>query len=53
LKAGGKPASSVVKELARIVYWVDGRDSLLAKILDWLFVYTLQVAFCGGSLETA
>jgi len=47
LKAGGKPASSVVKELARIVYWVDGRDSLLAKILDWLFVYTLQVAFAA------
>ena len=47
LKTGGERASSAVKKLARIVYWVDGRDSLLAKILEWLFAYTLQVAFAA------
>ena len=47
LRTGGEPASSAVRKLARIVYWVDGRDSLLAKILEWLFVYTLQVAFAA------
>ncbi len=47
LKEGGEPASSVVRKLARIVEWVDGRDSLLAKILEWLFVYTVQVSFAA------
>jgi MutS domain V len=47
LKTGGERASSAVRRLARIVYWVDGRDSLLAKILEWLFAYTLQVAFAA------
>ena len=47
LKAGGDPASRVVRKLARIVEWVDGRDSLLAKILEWLFAYTAQVALAA------
>src|SRR5262249_4611921 len=33
------------RRLARIVYWVDGREGLLAKLLEWLVVYTVQVAF--------
>jgi len=47
LKAGGDAASKAVRRLARIVYWVDGRESLLGKILEWLIVYTLQVAFAA------
>jgi len=47
LKAGGDAASKGVRRLARIVYWVDGRESLLGKILEWLIVYTLQVAFAA------
>jgi DNA mismatch repair ATPase MutS len=47
LKSGGEPASKAVRRLARIVYWVDGRDSLLGKILEWLIVYTAQVAFAA------
>jgi len=47
LKAGGDTASKAIKRLARIVYWVDGRESLLGKILEWLIVYTLQVAFAA------
>jgi len=47
LKSAGEPASKAVRRLARTVYWVDGRDSLLGKILEWLIVYTLQVAFAA------
>ena len=47
LKAGGDTASKAVRRLARIVYWVDGRESLLGKILEWLIVYTLHVAFAA------
>jgi len=47
LKAGDEPASKAVQRLARIVYWVDGRDSLLAKLLEWPFAYTAQVAFAA------
>lgn len=47
LKSGGDRASKAVGRLARIVYWVDGRESLLGKIMEWLIVYTLQVAFAA------
>jgi hypothetical protein len=47
LKLGGEAASTAVQRLARVVYWVDGRDSLLGKILEWLIVYSLQVAFAA------
>jgi MutS domain V len=47
LKIGSESSSSAVRKLARVVYWVDGRDSLLAKILEWLFAYTVQVAFAA------
>jgi len=47
LKAGDEPASKAVRRLARIVYWVDGRGSLLAKLLEWPFAYTAQVAFAA------
>ena len=47
LKMGSEPASKAVRRLARIVYWVDGRESLLGKILEWPIVYTLQVAFAA------
>jgi MutS-like protein len=49
LKEGGETASSAMRKLARIMYWVDGRDSLLGKILEWLIVYTVQVAFAAES----
>jgi len=47
LGASGKPASKGVRKLARIMYWVDARDSLLAKLLEWLVSYTVQVAFAA------
>jgi len=51
LKASGDAASKAVRRLARIVYWVDGRESLLGKILEWLIVYTLQVAFAAEAWQ--
>ena len=46
-KEGGLPASKVIRRFARIVYWIDARHSLLAHLADFLFVYTLQVAFAA------
>ncbi|HLK05803.1 MAG TPA: hypothetical protein VKT53_15300 [Candidatus Acidoferrum sp.] len=47
LRSGGEPASKAVRRLARVMAWVDGRASLLGKILEWLIVYTVQVAFAA------
>jgi DNA mismatch repair ATPase MutS len=45
LKEHAKPASQAIRSLARIVYWIDARHSLLAHLVDLPFLYALQVAF--------
>lgn len=47
LKEHPKPASQAIRSLARIVYWADARHSLLSRIVDIPFLYTLQVAFAA------
>jgi hypothetical protein len=47
LKAHPKPASRVIRKLARTVYWIDARHSLLAHLADVPFLYTLQVGFAA------
>ena len=47
LKKGPLPASRVIRKLARIVYWLDARDNLLAQLVDLPLLYTLQVAFAA------
>ncbi|HEX8837948.1 MAG TPA: hypothetical protein VF748_13480 [Candidatus Acidoferrum sp.] len=47
LKEGSKPAAQVIRGLARIVYWIDARHSLLAHLADLPFLYTPQVAFAA------
>ena len=47
LKEQAKPASQAIRSLARIVYWIDARHSLLAHLVDLPFLYTLQVAFAA------
>jgi hypothetical protein len=47
LKRGGQPASQLIRKLARIVYWIDARDSLLAHIVELPLLYTVQVAFAA------
>ena len=49
LKEHPKPASQSIRKLARIVYWIDARHSLLAHLVDLPFLYTLQVAFAAES----
>lgn len=45
LNEQAKPASQAIRSLARIVYWIDARHSLLAHLVDLPLLYTLQVAF--------
>lgn len=47
LNRGLLPASKVMRRLARIVYWVDARHSLLAHLAELPFLYTLQVALAA------
>jgi hypothetical protein len=47
LKRGEITASTAVRKLARVTSWIDGRESLLALILEWLAVYSLQVALAA------
>ena len=49
LKEHPQPASEIIRSLARIVYWIDARHSLLAHLADVPFLYTLHVAFAAES----
>jgi hypothetical protein len=44
LKREGALASSVIRKLARLVFWIDARGSLVGAILEWLVLYSLQLA---------
>ena len=46
-KADLATASGAVRRLARVVYWAENRENLMAKIVEWPFLYTLQVAFAA------
>ncbi|HKW56935.1 MAG TPA: hypothetical protein VJN42_06205 [Candidatus Acidoferrum sp.] len=39
-----EPASKAVRRFARIVYWIDASDGLLAKLCELPFLYSVQVA---------
>ncbi|MGH9771304.1 MAG: MutS-related protein [Candidatus Acidiferrales bacterium] len=49
LKPGGQAASHSIRQLARIVYWIDARNSLIGKFLDLPLLYTLQAALAAES----
>jgi hypothetical protein len=49
LTRGNLPASQAVRQLARIVYWVDGREGMLAKLADLPLLYSLQTAFAADA----
>ena len=44
LRREGALASSVVRKLVRLVFWIDARGSLISQILEWLVLYSLQLA---------
>jgi MutS domain V len=47
LKQGPETASRAIRRFARIVYWIDGHDSLLGRILDLPMLYAIQTALAG------
>jgi DNA mismatch repair ATPase MutS len=47
LKRGAQPASTSVRQFARIVNWIDAHDSLIARILDWPLLYTIQTGLAA------
>jgi hypothetical protein len=47
LKRGAAPASHSIRKLARIVYWIDARHSLLAHLVELPLLYSAQVAFAA------
>ncbi len=49
LKDGDEPASRAVRKFARTVYWIDANDSLLARMSELPFLYSVQV---GMAAET-
>jgi hypothetical protein len=44
-----KKASQNVSSLARIIYWGDAREGLMAKLADLFLLYTLQVAYAADA----
>jgi MutS domain V len=49
LKQGREPASRAIGRFARIVYWIDGHDSLMGRILDLPVLYTIQTALAADA----
>jgi MutS domain V len=44
-----RQASHAVGSLSRIVYWIDGREGMLAKVLDLPLLYSLQTGFAADA----
>jgi MutS domain V len=49
LTRGERPASRAIRDFARIVYWIDGREGMLAKLADLPLLYSLQAAFAADA----
>lgn len=47
LRDGSDPASRAVQKFARIIYWIDASDSLLAHISELPFLYSVQVGMAA------
>ncbi len=42
---GGEPASTAMRRLARVVTWIDARDSYFMKLIELPILYSLQLGF--------
>ncbi|MGC2828674.1 MAG: hypothetical protein WB994_03470, partial [Candidatus Acidiferrum sp.] len=59
LKQKSEPASRAVRKFARIVYWIDASDSLISRMSELPFLYSVQVGMaaeawrrrCGARLR--
>ena len=47
LREGAEPASEAIARFARIAAWIDGQDSLMARLLDLPFLYTVQTGMAA------
>jgi hypothetical protein len=47
LQSRKKPASLAIRNLASIVYWMDGSDSVLGRLLDLPLLYSIQTALAA------
>jgi MutS domain V len=47
LKRQGPPASAALRQFARVVYWIDALDGVLAKMAELPFLYSVQVAMAA------
>jgi hypothetical protein len=49
LKSGSQTASQAIRQLARVVYWIDARSGLLAQLLELPALYTIQTAMAADA----
>jgi hypothetical protein len=47
LKQGNEPASQAIRKFARIVNWMDASDSVIAKMSELPFLYSVQVGMAA------
>lgn len=47
LKQGNAPASRAIRSFARVVYWIDASDSLIGRICELPFLYSIQTAMAA------
>ena len=47
LKQGNEPASRAIRKFARLVYWIDASDGVLAKMSELPFLYSVQVGMAA------
>ena len=47
LNMTGVPASAALRQFARIVYWIDASDGVLAKMAELPFLYSVQVGMAA------
>lgn len=60
LKDGDEAASTAIRKFARIMNWIDGADSLLARMSELPFLYSVQVGMaaeawrrrCGAKMRS-
>jgi hypothetical protein len=47
LKGENEPASRAIRKFARIVYWIDASDGVLAKMAELPFLYSVQIGMAA------
>jgi hypothetical protein len=47
LKQGNESASRAIRKFARIVYWIDASDGVIAKMCELPFLYSVQAALAA------